>query len=290
MTDLQDIVEQIDLLEPVPPIAAQIMVLAEDPNSSLSQIADLILNDPALTANLLKTCNSAYFGLSRKVESVRDAISLVGLDHIVQLVLLNRISPTFKKGAEGYGLGEGQLWRHAVSSAHVAEILARRFGASENKHLIYTAALLKDIGKLILGRFVAFSFEQINILVRSQGHSFNDAEHKIIGMNHEELGALIGQKWQFSDKLIYIIRHHHLADESAREDLETSLVYLADIICMMMGVCTGADGLSYRFYSDVLNRMDLTEEDLLGIIAEAGKNQQHVESLLNPALQTNNDD
>lgn len=280
MIDLQNIVEQIDLLEPVPPIAAQIMALAEDPNSSMSEIADLICNDPALTANLLRTCNSVYFGLSRPVESVRDAISLVGLDHIVQLVMLNSLSANFKKEPAGYGLGEGELWRHAVTAAHVAGVLADRFGASQNKHLIYTAALVKDIGKLILGRFVAFSYEQINILVHSQGHSFNDAEHEIIGMNHEELGGLVAKKWHFSPKLIYIIRHHHLSDESARQDLETVLVYLADIICMMMGVCTGADGLSYRFYSEVLNQLNLSEKDLQGIIAEAGQNQQQVEKLL----------
>ena len=280
MTDLKDIVEQIDLLEPVPPIAAQILALADDPNSSMSEIADLIRNDPALTANLLRTCNSAYFGLARQVESVRDAIALVGLDHIVRLVLLNSLSASFKKNPEGYGLGEGELWRHAVSSAHVAGLLADRFGASQKKHIIYTAALLKDIGKLILGRFVAFSFEQINILVRSHGQSFNDAEKRIIGMSHEELGAMVAKKWHFGQKLIYIIRHHHLADESARQDFETSLVYLADIVCMMLGVGTGADGLSYRFYSDVLNRMNLTAKDLQGIVAQAAKNQQQVEILL----------
>lgn len=281
MPDLKDIVRQIDLLEPVPPIATQIMALAEESDSALSEIADLILNDPAITANLLKICNSAYFGLNRKVESVRDAIGFVGLDQIVQLVMLNSVSQNLKKQPQGYGLGEGELWRHAVSSAHVAKILAGKFGISQNKHLIYTAALLKDIGKLILGRFVAFSFEEINILVNSKGFSFNEAEKKVIGMNHEELGAMVGQKWRFSDKLIYIIRHHHLSNESAREDLETSLVYLADIICMMMGVCTGADGLSYRFYSDVLKRMDLTEKDLQAIIAEMGENQQKIENLLN---------
>ena len=281
MTDLKAIVEQIDQLEPVPPIATQILALTEDPDSSLAEISDLILNDPALTANLLKICNSAFFSLPRQVESVRDAISLMGLDQIVEIVLFNGLSASFKKEMVGYGLGERELWRHAVSCAHVAGILADRLGASQNKHLIYTAALVKDIGKLILGRFVAFSYEQINILVQSQGQSFNDAEHEIIGMNHEELGALVGKKWNFSDKMIYIIRHHHLSDESARQDLETALVYLADIICMMMGICTGADGLSYRFYGDVLNQMSLSENDLQGIIAEAGKNQQQVEMLLN---------
>ena len=283
MTDLNEIVEQIDLLEPVPPIAAQIMALTQDPDSSMSQIADLIRNDPALTANLLRTCNSVFYGLSRHVDSVREAITLVGLDHIVRLVLLNSLSSNFKKEQiGGYGLGEGELWRHAVTSAHVAGILADRFGESRNKHLIFTAALVKDIGKLILGRFVAFSFEQINILVQSHGNSFNDAEQKVIGMNHEELGAMVARKWNFSPKLIYIIRHHHLTDASARQDLQTSLVYLADIICMLMGVCTGADGLSYRFYGDVLNRLNISEKDLQGIIAQAGKNQPQVEMLLNP--------
>ena len=281
MTGFKDILDQIDQLTPIPPIATQIIALAENPDSSLSEIADLIINDPAITANLLKTCNSAYFGLSRKLDSVRDAITLVGLDHVVQLVMLGSVSPNFRREAEGYGLGEGELWRHAVSSAYVAKALAARYGASKNKHLVFTAALLKDIGKLILGRYVAFSFEQINILVNAKGYSFNDAEKKIIGMNHEELGVLVGERWHFSEKLIYIIGHHHLSEESAGQDLETSLVYLADIVCMMMGVCTGVDGLAYRFYSEVLKRLALSENDLQGIIAGAAENQQKIEHLLN---------
>jgi putative nucleotidyltransferase with HDIG domain len=280
MTSLNDIVGQIDLLAPIPAIASQIITKSEDPDSSLSEIADLIAKDPALTANLLKICNSAYFGLPRKVESVKDAVAWIGLDQIVELVLTNSVSDNFKKGLEGYGLGEGELWRHAVTSAHVAKSLAHRFGVSQNKHLIYTAALLKDIGKLILGRFVAFSAEKINILVHSQGYSFNDAEKNVIGMNHEELGAMVGEKWSFSEKQIYIIRHHHLTDESARQDLETTLIYLADIICMMMGICTGTDGLSYRFYSDVLERINVSEKDLHGIIAETSENQEKIDHLL----------
>ena len=280
MISLNDIVGKIDLLAPIPAIATQIITRSEDPDSSLSEIAELIVNDPALTANLLKICNSAYFGLPRKVESVRDAVAWVGLDQIVELVLTHSVSDNFSKGLEGYGLGEGELWRHAVTSAHVAKSLAHRFGVSQNKHLIYTAALLKDIGKLILGRFVAFSAEKINILVHSQGYSFNDAEKNVIGMNHEELGAMVGEKWSFSEKLIYIIGHHHLTDESARQDLETTLIYLADIICMMMEICTGTDGLSYRFYSDVLKRINISEKDLQGIMAETSENQHKIEHLL----------
>lgn len=281
MINIEDIVDHIGLLEPVPPVATQLLVLAEDSDSSIAEIADLLMHDPALTANLIKICNSAYLGLSRKVESIREAISFVGLDQIVDLVLLNSVSQNFQNRYDGYGLGEGELWRHAVSSAHVAKILADRHGATQNKHLIFTAALLKDIGKLVLGRYVAFSFEKINILVHSQGFSFNDAEKQIIGMNHEELGAMVAEKWCFSDKMTYIIRNHHLSDPAARENLETTLVYLADIICMMMGVCTGADGLAYRFYGDVLKQLDLSVNDLNDIIVEMGEHQSSIENLVN---------
>jgi HD-like signal output (HDOD) protein len=177
MTAIQETIARIDQLTPVPPIATQMMTLAEAPESSLSKIVDLILNVTAITANLLKTCNSAYLGLNRKVDSVQDAIALVGLNHVGQLAMLGGVSQNLKKAAEGYGLGEGELRRHAVSSAHAAKVLAVRYGASKSKHLIFTAALLKDIGKLILGRFIAFSLEQIIILVHAKGQSFNDSEN-----------------------------------------------------------------------------------------------------------------
>ena len=280
MTNIDDIIHSIDSLTPIPPVAAQIMALAEDENSSMSDIADLVIHDPSITATLLKICNSAYFGLSRQIESVRDAITLLGLDQIVELILLNGTADSFKDEPDGYGLGEGELWHHAVLSAHVAKVLAENNGWASNKHLIFTAALLKDIGKIVMGRYVAFSYEKINILVHSKGYSFNEAEKEIIGMNHEELGARIGKKWRFGDKLIYMIRNHHLADETCRNDPETALVYLADIVCMMIGYGTSLDGLAYRFYGEVLDRMRLTEKDLYNVIFDAGEQRQKIEKLL----------
>jgi len=281
MTNIDDIISGIDTLKPIPPVAAQIMALAEDEYSSMSDIADLIVHDPSITASLLKICNSAYFGLSRQIESVRDAITLLGLDQIIELILLNGTAENFKDEPDGYGLGEGELWHHAVLSAHVAKVLAENTGWTSNKHLIFTAALLKDIGKIIMGRYVAFSYEKINILVHSKGYSFNEAEKEIIGMNHEELGARIGKKWRFGDKLIYMIGNHHMTDETCRNDPETALVYLADIVCMMIGFGTSLDGLAYRFYGEVLDRMNLTEKDLQNVIFDTGESRQKIEKLLN---------
>jgi hypothetical protein len=77
-----------------------------------------------------------------------------------------------------------------------------------------------------------------------------------------------------------MIRHHHLTDANARSNPQTALVYLADIICMMIGFGTGVDGLAYRFYSEVLDRMNLTEEDLHAAIFHTGHRRQKLDSLL----------
>ena len=280
MTNVDDIISGIDTLRPIPPVAAQIMSLAENENSSLAEIADLIVHDPSITASILKICNAAHFGLSRRIESVQDAIVLLGLDQIVELVLLNATAENFRDEPDGYGLGEGELWKHAVISAYAAKRLAESHGFVSQKHLIFTAALLKDIGKLIMGRFVAFSYEKINILVHSKGYSFNEAEKEVIGINHEELGARLGRKWRFGDKLVYMIRHHHMTDASARNSPETALVYLADMVCMMIGFGTGVDGLAYRFYGDVLDRMKLTEKDLQSVIFDTGQRRRKLDKLL----------
>ncbi len=281
MTNIDDIISEIDTLKPIPPVAAQIMALVEDENTSMSDVAELIIYDPSLTASLLKICNSAYFGLARQVNSVRDAITLLGLEQIVELVFLNATAANFKEEPDGYGLGEGELWQHAVLSAYVAKRMAENHGLASQKHLIFTAALIKDIGKIVMGRFVAFSYEKINILVHSKGYSFNEAEKEVIGINHEELGARIGEAWRFGDKLVYMIRHHHLTAEASRNDPATALVYLADIICMMIGFGTGADGLCYRFYSEILERMDLDEKDLQNVIFDTGERRQKIDRFLN---------
>jgi hypothetical protein len=72
-----------------------------------------------------------------------------------------------------------------------------------------------------------------------------------------------------------------MTDETCRNDPETALVYLADIVCMMIGFGTSVDGLAYRFYSDVLNRMNLTEKDLQNVIFDTGEHRQKIEKLLN---------
>jgi putative nucleotidyltransferase with HDIG domain len=280
MENIDEIVARIDSLAPIPPVATQILSLVEDQDACMSEIAELIRHDPSITANVLKICNSAYFGLVQKVESIQDALTLLGLDRVTELVLMNCLSSSLGGIQQGYQLGEGQLWRHAVTSAHVSVLLAERVGGDYNKHLLFTAALLKDIGKLVLSRYVAASFDRINSLVDTSGYSFNESEKKVIGISHEDLGAIVAEKWSFSDRMVRIIRNHHLLQDSESADMETQLVHLSDLMCLMMGVGTGADGLAYRFYSTVLDQVGVTDQIVEDIMLEASSLQKQIDELI----------
>lgn len=279
MSQVQQLLDGITELAPMPRVASQVLALVQDPKASLASLAELVLFDPSLTATVLKTCNAAHFGLPRQVDSVHDAISLLGLDKIVNIVLLKSSVANLSRQQTGYGLHEGELWKQAVASALIAKALADRID-SACKHLVFTAALLKDIGKVVLDRFVAGSIQKINHLVVDSGYSFREAEKKVIGVDHAELSGLVARRWRFSDRLVDVIANHHLAEPAARKDPATAIVYLADTVCMMIGIGGGVDGLAYRFYDGVLTQMNIRDVDLQEIIADFGAGMGQVEQLL----------
>jgi putative nucleotidyltransferase with HDIG domain len=280
MSAIKELIKEIDNLKPIPAVVNQIMAVAEDPNSSAADIAEMVLYDPVITANILRLCNSSYYALPRRVDSVQDAITMLGVDQVIDMVLMKSGAANLIKSQEGYGLHEGELWKQAVSSALIARDLAEKKG-STHKQLVFTAALLKDIGKVILDRFVGGAFMKIDDLVQNKGYTFKEAEKKVIGIDHAELGGLVAEMWDFSPKMVSMIRNHHLNDEAGRDDLETQILYVADNVCMMMGIGGGVDGLAYRFHRDVLEKLGITPLDLQEIIASFGSEMKRVEDLLN---------
>ena len=278
MSAIKAIIKEIKNLQPIPAVANKVIAQMNKPNCSMDDIAGIIQYDPALTASILKTCNSAFFALRTPVDSIKDAVSILGMDQIAELLLLKVSSASLKKDQKGYGLYEGAMWKYSVSSALIAKDIARKI-APGNRHIIFTGALLKDIGKTVLDNFVQDSCEKINHLVKSKSYSFLEAEKKIIGINHAEIGAMIAKVWHFSPKLINIIRHHHLSDESMQKNKDIAIVYLSDCICMMMGIGVGTDGLAYRFHDQVIRELKISPDDISRIIMDFTLNIKKVEDM-----------
>ena len=279
MRGLDRIIAEIDTLTPISSIGDKIMEITCNPNSSLTELVDVIKYDQSITANLLKICNSSYFGLRKKIVSIKQAVTHLGIDKLAGLVIMGNSADNFKKAQRGYDLNEGELWRYSVSSALIAQDLA------EKRHLrdiplIFTAALLKDIGKVILNTYVEDSFKDIAKIMQKKGLAFIEAEREIIGIDHAELGAKVADNWNFNPAMVNIIRNHHYPDKAPPDDLSIPIVYLADCICMMIGIGVGSDGLAYRYYQAIVDRLHFSDIDLQKTIANFREKLKGVEELI----------
>ena len=219
----------------------KLLGLIDDPDINVTQIEHILRQDPGLTANLLRLANSAYFGIPSKVGSVRQAVLLLGLKRLIQMVIASCVSALMDRPVPGYDLSPGELWRHSIAVTVAAEGLVKELNI-EAAEEIFTAALLHDVGKLVLGDFVRDDFKKIeNIL--SQGVSFEAAENMVLGVNHADIGAEILRKWSLPPELVNAVRWHHDPESAAQTDAMLDIVHVANVLCLMIGVGVGRDGL-----------------------------------------------
>lgn len=279
MKNIRTIVKNISKLKPMPHIVHKILSIQQDPESSLDDLAKVVAHDAMTTANLLKAANSAYFARSTPFDSVQQAIVFLGMDEVVDLVLMANSAANLNHAQDGYGLASGDLWRNAVTSALISRELCQRLKIAD-EHLVFTGALLKDIGKVVLEQYVAKSVEAIHILVKQERLSFQEAEKRVLGIDHTELGAITAEVWRFSPAMVDMIRYHHQPAGATVAKKETAVVHLSDLVCMMMGIGTGNDGLAYRFDQSQITSMGLTHRDLQTIMADIARHIEDIDALV----------
>ena len=252
MNLLPGILKKVKRLDPIPTVISKVLALADNPDAPLKELVAVVERDAAITANLLRTVNSAQMGLPVKVDSVHQAVSMLGLQQVVEMVLAQNLGTNLNRPQEGYGLAKGDLWRQSLAVAMVARDLARKRDLM-SLPAIYTAALLKDIGKTILHEYVADRLDAIRQMVEDERLSFVEAENAVLGMDHAALGGIIAKEWHFSPHMIYMIENHHLTSGASHDDPATATLYLADMVAMMVDTGLGVDRMAYHVYPDVFN-------------------------------------
>ena len=258
-----EFVKIIDELPQFPDTIVKVNRLLNDPDSKMSEIAMLISSDVSLTTDLLKLVNSATFALASPCRSIADAVKLVGIRGIKNML----ISVGSINSLKSIGGEKKDLWTHAYRVAFYSYNLARNFCASE-KAIVedsYVCGLLHDMGKLVFETAHPELINKIKDVCVQKGIPANIFEKLVAGVNHGEVGALIAEKWNFPDVMASVIRHHHEPD-MAQEDTKkiTSLVYLSDMLCHYQ---TGEVDY-YQFDPEVLALFHITSESQLQKISE----------------------
>ncbi len=258
---IDEVVERVTALPHLPDTLMRLVSVVSDPRSSLSQIVETIRYDQVITAEVLRLCNSAYFGLARTVESLDDAVRLLGTLKIMQLVMAAHSRALLSRAQEGYGLPAGALWSHSVAVALGGQLLARQMKLQQ-VGLLFTAGLLHDVGKVVLNEYVARDYAEIARRVQEDHITFCEAEAQVLGFTHPEVGSRLADTWSLPDTIARCIRYHHEPKECPIDDPLVHAIHLSDSVCLMMGVGGGDDGLAYRCDPDIMTRYKIGPEDL----------------------------
>ena len=233
MIEANELVKAAQGLDPLPATVARLASLVGRPDWSLNEAAHLVEFDAALTGRLLRLANSAAMAGLAPVNTARDAIMRVGVGPALAFAAASGLRKQLKRALPEYGLTDGQLWRHSVASALAVEPIARRAKPPVPPEC-FTAALLHDIGKIVLARFL--SPEELRWLADARdlgGMSSLQAETEVLGVHHAELGGLIAGNWKLPDRLILGVSFHHTPD--AGDDVVCDVVYLSNIAAKRIG-------------------------------------------------------
>lgn len=233
--DLAALVAATPELATMPETSTRLLALLEDHDAPVDELVGIIEKDPGLTANVLKLCNSAYYGLRREVGSMREALVRLGNRTVVTVAFAASMGRMLQAPVTAYRLPRGRLWRHALAVGLLAARLLPGQAAAPERSRAFTAGLVHDLGKLLLDRPLREHLEQIPPVLSASG--LLAAERDLLGFDHAEAGAVLAETWNFPSDLVAVIAGHHAPTTA---DPLTAVVAVANLLAAQHGHDGGA--------------------------------------------------
>jgi putative nucleotidyltransferase with HDIG domain len=213
--DHEDLVQSAYRLPPLPQSATRLTsLLAEDVPDS-EEIVKVIEFDSTLTLKMLRVANSAIGGSRHRIGTVRQALIRMGPGIVAGFVVGSCVRPLTGKQIPGYNIPEAEFWRHSLAAAFAAAALQRYCNKAVGP-LAFTAALLHDIGKLVLGQYLnAEMLSWLDRAVKEGKQEAYEAEAEILSLHHGDVGGIIAQHWGLPESLMKALIYHHQPQDGA---------------------------------------------------------------------------
>jgi putative nucleotidyltransferase with HDIG domain len=249
------LVRGIEQLEPMPVTAERLLALMNGEDVSLARIAELVEFDQAIAAAVLRMARSWTYGGARPPDTVRDAVVRLGTVPLLNMVLGDYLT-RIKSSAPLYDLSEGDLWAHAAAAQLAVRAIEQECPGARLPAVASTAALLHDIGKLVMSRCLKASVETIVSHAKQAGLTFVEAEQQLFGVNHAAVGAAVAVEWHFPELVTDAIARHH--DKELGESTPVlDAVVIANMVAKNIGAGLGAEGFNLTVDNGAVKRLGI---------------------------------
>ena len=278
MKRTEQLISQLKQLPPAPTVLIELMNSFRQADRDVDRIVTLIMHDPALTAEVLKLCNGTYFAADHPVDDVFEAVTRVGFYEVYRMVAAISCSRMFSSGPGNSALDMSHFWRHSVTCAVIAEIMAEKF--EDRQGLAFTAGLLHDIGKLILASVEADAYTEVVHRPQLDEATLLQAEQNLFGTQHAELGACLLARWKLPDPLVTAVRLHHESAHAEPMDRLISCVQVGNTLAHLVQPDNSPATVAALETSDPAAFLPLRAEELPGLLSQVQGRMEKLNSLL----------
>ncbi|MEM7672241.1 MAG: HDOD domain-containing protein [Verrucomicrobiota bacterium] len=275
---IEDIIKDIDSISPALQILPQLMDLLRDDNATLDDIIALIKLDASLSAQVLKICNSGYYGLT--TGSLEAAVNRLGQREVYKIVATICGKESLNKPVEQFSINDGELWENSVATGLVMESLAKRLDLEAET--AYTVGLLHSMGKLIINEKVQGAYEHVYEIQNKRSLTIIEAEESVLGFNHAQLAGKLLESWSFPEEIYIPVAHQYSPENADTHTAIAHLIYLANFVIANIGLNYGRDAWAVFGSQEALDYFKFDDAEMQELILEAHDIVQEVKGSLIP--------
>lgn len=278
----KEVIEAIKNVPLLSPSVSELLAISSNPNADGPEFVKVVSHDAILTAKILQIVNSAAYSLAVEVNTVDQAVSLLGKRLVVGIALSSAGGGMMTDALTGYESHDEGVWRHDLFCAIAARSVAAKARSESQPDVAFTGGLLHDIGKTVISNFLAgSSSEVLSNIDQGIAENYLDGEKSIVGLNHAEVGYEVAKSWQLPEVLQNIIRFHHNPGDAPNEfKAACYAVHLGDLLAMMSGHGTGSDDLQYALDENYSDYFAIDESELSLLLLDCNEEYTEVEALM----------
>lgn len=263
---LQTLLDEDPELLTLPKVVDELISLIDSPDSDIATIAEHISEDGALTARVLRIVNSAYFSLATRIDSVHQAINLMGLTSLRDLVVATKVAEKFDK-VSGELVDVESFWANSLYAAGVARDIYQLLGM--RKMNIFVATLLHHVGIMVMLEKLPREMSTILRETREGDKDLAERERLVLGYTHADVGAELMRAWALPEPFIEVTRYHHHFYEAPNFATEAAIIHLADAMAQQAKPLVHFEGIETEPDLAVFSYVELQQERLDGVAEQA---------------------